>query len=225
MASLNDIANGAAAQAADVQQIIDLLKGTAGKGVPVSLAAVNDALNYALAVKNNDASASKAFIVYKADGTILFQIDKNGVIASADGTTAAGQLVTATGSQTLTNKTLSRLKLGGTACVVGDFVLSAGWGTGASISNVTGNDSRGTFQINVGTGPSMFPTVTFTFHDGTWGSAPFVMIRSIGGAQQSSTEAAWTQVVTATSVIWTWLLGGSAPPASGVMVFEWLAIG
>jgi len=106
MPSFTDVISGVGAFAQDVQQIIDALKGTAGKGVPLSPTAVNDASNFALAVRNNDAGASKALIAYKADGSVLLQVDKNGVVASPDGAVAAGTLVTTASTQTLTNKTL-----------------------------------------------------------------------------------------------------------------------
>ena len=106
MPSFTDVISGVGAFAQDVQQIIDALKGTAGKGVPLSPTAVNDASNFALAVRNNDAGASKALIAYKADGSVLLQVDKNGVVASPDGAVAAGTLVTTASTQTLTNKTV-----------------------------------------------------------------------------------------------------------------------
>src|SRR5437016_960863 len=106
MASFVDVTNGVNADASLIQQVVDALKGTSGKGIPLSPTAVNDAVSFALAVKNNDSGASKGFIVYKADGTVLLQVDKNGVIASPDGALAAAQVVTPAAAQTLTNKTL-----------------------------------------------------------------------------------------------------------------------
>lgn len=79
MASFNPIVSGALAQAVDVEQIIDALSGTAGKGVPISLTAISDPANFALTVKNNDTTNSRALQVLKSDGTVLLQADANGV--------------------------------------------------------------------------------------------------------------------------------------------------
>jgi hypothetical protein len=65
-----------------------------------------------------------------------------------------------------------RLHSTGTALVVGDFSASAGWGTGASVSAVSGDDAHGTVTVTSGTTPSVDPTVTLTFKDGTWTDAP-----------------------------------------------------
>src|SRR5207244_5913028 len=105
MPSFNDVVSGASALASDVNQIIQALKGTVGQGIPISITAVNDAINFALAVKNNDTGASKTAVFYKADGTVLLQVDKNGVIASPDGVAGASAVVTPTSAQALTNKT------------------------------------------------------------------------------------------------------------------------
>ena len=52
--SFSDVRPGDPINASNVQQVIDALKGTAGKGVPLSPTAVNNATNYALTVENLD---------------------------------------------------------------------------------------------------------------------------------------------------------------------------
>lgn len=79
MPVLTDVLAGSLAQAVQVQQIIDALKGTPSKGVPVALTALNDASNYALTVRNNDATNSRALSVLKSDGTTLISADVTGV--------------------------------------------------------------------------------------------------------------------------------------------------
>jgi hypothetical protein len=156
--SFTDVIIGASALAADIQQVIDALKGTAGKGVPISLTAVNDPGSFALSVRNNDGGASKAVIVYKADGTILFQIDKNGVLASPDGVAGASGILTAAGTLNLTGKTYAATLAGATAGAI--FV-----GGTASGAPVTGTFQAGSFVIDL-TGKIWVCTVAGS--PGTW---------------------------------------------------------
>jgi len=111
-------------QAAHLTQILDAWTGATGKGVPLTATAINDPINFAVAVRNLDATNSRALQALKADGTVLFQVDAGGVKLSFDGSTA-GIPVTTTSTQTLTNKTL-------TAPVVGSglTVLTGGLGVG-----------------------------------------------------------------------------------------------
>jgi hypothetical protein len=69
----------------------------------------------------------------------------------------------------------------GTALVAGDFALSAGWGNTATIT-VVGTDSafRATITPN-GAGIAANPTVTLTYHDGTWTNRPIVGITRADG--------------------------------------------
>lgn len=114
MPSLSDVVAGTVAHASDVDQIVQLLKGTAGKGVAVALTAISDAGNWALTVQNRDPT-SKAFQALKADGTVLLQVDQNGVKLSPDGNAAVANVVTTTATQTLSAKTLtSPTETGGT---------------------------------------------------------------------------------------------------------------
>src|SRR5262245_1338 len=79
MPTLNDVLAGSLAQAVQVQQIIDAMKGTASKGVPVSFSSLNDANNYAMTVKNLDPTNSRALSVLKSDGTTLITADATAV--------------------------------------------------------------------------------------------------------------------------------------------------
>jgi hypothetical protein len=81
--TLNDVLAGSQAQAVQVQQIIDALKGTPNKGVPVALVSLNDPNNYALTVQNDDPVNSRALSVLKADGTTLISADATGVTLGA----------------------------------------------------------------------------------------------------------------------------------------------
>ena len=86
MPSLNDVAQGALAEAAHVQQLIDLLKGTGN--TPVALTGINDAASYALAVKNSG-TGGKAVAFYNADGSVAFEV-------SSGKATLAGPTLTGT---------------------------------------------------------------------------------------------------------------------------------
>lgn len=106
MPSFNDVAAGSSADSSCVQQIIDALKGTAGKGVPLSITAVSDGSNWAVDVQNDEAVNSRAFRASRANGTVLIQADVNGVQVSSTGG-APATVVNISDAQTLTNKTLS----------------------------------------------------------------------------------------------------------------------
>jgi hypothetical protein len=85
--------------------IVDALSGAGN--TPVNHGGVNDPLNYALTVRNQDA-AGKALVILGPNGsTVLLQVTASGVLATPDGTAAAAPLATTTGTQTLTNKTLT----------------------------------------------------------------------------------------------------------------------
>lgn len=102
----------------------------------------------------------------------------------------------------------SKRRLGsneGTACVVGDFALSAGWGTTASLTVAPGsNDSRGSITItSAGTGQGANPTVTLTFHDGAWPTnLPFGWACMAGG---TGTQAVITVTSTTTTLVLTYV--------------------
>jgi hypothetical protein len=69
----------------------------------------------------------------------------------------------------------------GTATANSDYGLS-GWGSGASVAVLSGSrDSQGTVTVTCGTSPSSNPTLTFTFVDGAWNSAPSAVAVQNGG--------------------------------------------
>lgn len=136
MPSFYNLTSGATAQAQDVQQIIDALKGTVGLGIPLSPTAVNDSVNFAVAVKNTETTNSRALQVLRANNNVLLQADANGVIVSPDGGAATAQVVNLSATQTLTNKTLTTPHLttavvdsGGLTVTAGGLTVSAGGAT------------------------------------------------------------------------------------------------
>lgn len=60
-----------------------------------------------------------------------------------------------------------RFQTFGTPLSSGDFSFS-GWGSGATLSGITGDDSGFTITMTAGTSPTINPTVTLTYHDGPW---------------------------------------------------------
>ena len=74
--------------AAHVNQFASLLDGTQGSAEPVHLTALNDATHWALRLRNLNTATSRALQVVKFDGTVLLQVDINGVLAHlAEGST------------------------------------------------------------------------------------------------------------------------------------------
>jgi hypothetical protein len=105
--TLNDVLAGSQAQAVQVQQIIDALKGTPNKGVPVALVSLNDPNNYALTVQNDDPVNSRALSVLKADGTTLISADATGVTLGAPVNVPPGSISgTAIAAGSITNAML-----------------------------------------------------------------------------------------------------------------------
>lgn len=107
-------------------------------------------------------------------GTPIYKYDVAGFYPDT-GSTLQGLGKQNTGSS---GAGFSRLFLGGgTSLVAGDFGSIAGaCGSTASISAVSGDDSRGTVSLtSAGVGQSSNTcTFTLTFHDGTFTNAPFV---------------------------------------------------
>lgn len=77
--SFSDVHPGDPINAVNVQQVIDALKGTVGKGIPLVVDAVNDGTRYALTLQNDDTVNSRAINVLKADGSVLIAADATGV--------------------------------------------------------------------------------------------------------------------------------------------------
>jgi len=109
----------------------------------------------------------------------------------------------------------------GTALVSGDFALSAGWGNTSSISGLSGTDSAFTLTVNSsGTGQAANPTITLTFHDGTWTNTPIVCItRGDGSTPQTGfwiTQAATSATQAVLQFVGT--------PVAGQGYFIWVMV-
>lgn len=127
------------------------------------------------------ANAGAGAAVYGASNDIVigFTLDAKGRVTN---------VVTENGLVTLSNDLdVRRLQAKqGTALVAGDFALSAGWGTTATVSNVTSGsrDTRGEITVtSAGTGQAANPTITLTFKNGAFAAAPFALVARNGGSQ------------------------------------------
>lgn len=131
--------------------------------------------------------------IYVGDGT-GWELDFNKRSASTDTTLAkfkdSGQFE------------FKRIKTAlGTALVAGDFALSAGFGTTATVTGVIGTDQGWTITVtSSGTGQAANPTITLTFHDGTWTLSPITVSKMSGGTgavtQLTESPTATTNVIT-----------------------------
>ncbi len=76
----------------------------------------------------------------------------------------------------------------GSPLLLADFTnpSTTGWGTGATISNITGSDTAFSFTVTAGTFPSIDPQVKLTFHDGPWLSILTVTPDWVGGTGSAS---------------------------------------
>lgn len=135
-ASFYLVTSGNVAQAQDVNQILYALRGDSGLGIPLSPTAINDSVNFALSVKNLDATNSRALQVIRANGTILLQADVNGLVASVDGTPSVSQLVNTSTAQTLTSKTLTSPVINSPTISTGSLSIGANASTTGSAINM-----------------------------------------------------------------------------------------
>ena len=115
---------------------------------------------------------------------------------------------------------LNRFVAGGTALTSANFALGSGWGTTAAISAVSGHDSAWKLTITAGgAGITTLPTLTLTFADGAWVTAPFAISKMVSGTGFRSE----TDDVTSTTT-WT-MTFNDLPVAGDTYVFRGIAIG
>lgn len=84
-----------------------------------------------------------------------------------------------------------------TSLVAGDVSLSAGWGSTATVSAISGTDTAGELTVSCsGSGFASNPTATLTFKDGAWPAAPYAVVSRTGGNQLSVPVTASTTTTT-----------------------------
>jgi hypothetical protein len=104
----------------------------------------------------------------------------------------------------------------GKAQVAGNIALSAGWGTTATVTAVSGTSQRMQFTVNSsGTGQAANPTITITFAE-TWPVTPFMLAKMVGGTGAITTVASEGSAST-TSVALTFI---GTPAAGSTYIFN-----
>lgn len=109
----------------------------------------------------------------------------------------------------------------GTAHVAGDYAASAGFGSTASVTVTGARDSGGRVSVaSSGTGQAANPTLTLTFKDGTWTTAPSVVCQR---GDTLATAGRWAlSAVTATTATFTFV---GTPVAGETYILDWTAVG
>lgn len=116
----------------------------------------------------------------------------------------------------------------GTALITADYVLSAGWGTSPVFTAVRGTDQAATFTIQAKATVGANPTVTLTFKNGTWITAPIVVpcrteLVAATGAPAAAVSNEWVPTsVTATQVVFTF---NGTPVANSVYGCSFIVMG
>lgn len=165
-------------------------------------------------------------------GTNTTQLATTAFVATSFSPLASPAL---TGTATAVNLTVSGVTQakrinahGGTALATGDIAVSAGWGTSPTITVVRGTDQAAFIQITAKATVGAAPTVTVTFHDGTWGTVPIVVAcRTDTVAANAVPSAAITNQwavtsVSATAVTFTF---NGTPVANSVYGLSYIAMG
>lgn len=156
---------------------------------------------------------------FRSNGVEKASIAHDGAIAGAavNGTTGTfSGAVTSVGlantgvMSTTTDFTLRRLKPAtGTALSAGSYVLTAAWGTGASVSLAPFTqgctDQRGGLRITTGTTPAAFPQVAFNFVDGAWATVPYAFCCRYKGAADQPTIQFSVQSTTVNAATFTFM--------------------
>lgn len=115
----------------------------------------------------------------------------------------------------------------GTALATGDFALSAGWGTTATVSFIAGEDTprdtRGCFRVtSTGTGQAADPTITITLKDGTYPQRGAVIANRKAGSQKGTHVTSTFGGVSAEVVILQWI---GTPVAAETYDFNYIVMG
>lgn len=109
-----------------------------------------------------------------------------------------------------------------TALQASDVAISAGWGTGASVSAVLAgsNFSRGQITITAGSTPAANPTITITDPDGTWAAAGITTSQRNGGTDTLFMVPGqhWTTTDNAATIVFTMV---GTPTNGNTVIIRW----
>lgn len=116
------------------------------------------------------------------------------------GTVAKGNILLDEGESL--NKRISALGI--TTPVAGDFSLSD-FGNAATVTAITGSDQSVQFTVNSsGTGQAQYPTITYTFADGSWPSHPLGLFVTRVGGNQIETSGYFAVSITSSGWVFRW---------------------
>jgi hypothetical protein len=173
-----------------------------------------------------NASGTLKLAALNNGGSLALPTSADTLVGQSTTDTLANKTITApvVSDPTITGNTnLKRIKANqGSALVVGDVgSLSAGWGTTASVSAVSGNDVIGQISIlSNGTGQNINSTLTLTFHDGTWTTAPLcIAVRGDGNAPSGAMIPNGTSATTAGFFF------NATPVAGSIYVIDFICLG
>jgi hypothetical protein len=195
MPTLNDVLAGSQAQAVQVQQIIDALKGTPNKGVPVALVSLNDPNNYALTVQNDDPVNSRALSVLKADGTTLISADATGVTLGAPVNVPPGSISgSAIAAGSISNSMLGADVARASLLTNGSFDV---WSRGTGPFSTNGTYAADRWSLNLaGAGDTMsISRDTANVDVASQYCAAVSFVRSTGGSYLAQSYSGATDIV------------------------------
>ena len=169
-------------------------------------------------------------------GSLTMTVSKNGsnqlqVSSSSNNTGFTGTIFVSSGNQSIAGTESARFKgdvgyrrplaTAGTLMTAAKIVPAAGWETTATVTNVTGTDAAFVFQINSsGKGQTSQPTITVTFADGTWTTAPVAVVCQNTG---NTSSVIWNVQSSATTL--TLQPGGLTPGAGQDWVVNVISMG
>lgn len=158
----------------------------------------------------------RALTGYGTGSTVPLLDNTSGAAANAASWLVGG------GITTISGKWLAqRFQGSGTAHVAGDYALSGGWGTTASVSAVSAKDTGGRVTVtSAGTGQAANPTVTLTWKDGTWTTIPAVVASRGDSVNPSGPFGVTTP--TATTCVFTF---NGTPVAGSSYILDFVAMG
>jgi hypothetical protein len=116
----------------------------------------------------------------------------------------------------------------GTALAASDYAASSGWGTSPTKTAVGGTDQGATFTITAKATVSASPTITLTFHDGTWTTVPVIVVSrqdvvAAAAAPGATVTNQWVVTsVSATAVVFTF---NGTPVANNTYGLSFIAMG
>ena len=116
----------------------------------------------------------------------------------------------------------------GTALVASDYTASSGWGTSPIKTAVRGTDQGATFTIAAAAAVGASPTITLTFHDGTWTQIPVIVVSrqdvvAAAAAPGATVTNQWVVTsVSATAVVFTF---NGTPVAGNTYGLSFIAMG